>query len=168
MTEIILNYNFGEFKDELKKMIEETLKQFPEFDVLEKLYVDRIDDNSGRLGVAYFTKQRTVKIGLRWKPTYHTIAHEIIHILRGRKLIDCPASEFATDVFASSRNELFNDDYCCYIEHSKEIFDKDKDLHRKLMLKGIEYYKTHGKRLWCKFLKTDIEKARGEMITNDN
>lgn len=164
VVDIILSDKFSQKEKEvLHKMMEETLVYFPQFEELGAIQVNKIEAEHP-LGLAYFTP--IPKIALRFKPTYHTIAHELIHVLRGKKLIDIPASEIATDVFASARAELFNDSPCYYVDHSQEIYAYDKDLFRHLMVRGAKYYKKHGKYKWCRIMKSDLTIAKAGVTSN--
>jgi len=144
-------------RDVLEKQVMYALDQFNELQKLETLRVDKIRSGDHVLGRANFSRDMNARISLQFPATMHTIGHELTHIARHKKLIDIPASEFATDVFTTARNDLFNDAPCVYVEYSKEIFDWSPKVHRQLMLVGVMYYQKYGKIKWCIELKKDVQ-----------
>lgn len=152
--EIVISSKFTEeMQMEVRKLVDETIIFFPEASKLGSLTINRLNDDSPYLGMAYFS---TGSIALKWKPCHHTIAHELVHILRGRYLINIPASEYATDVFGTARAKLFNGK-CPYVDYSPEIYEADPEQHFAFMLRGVDYFAKFGKYKWCRLLKKDMK-----------
>jgi hypothetical protein len=158
MITIAISKAFSDAEREvLEKQVMYALDHFNELQVLNSLRVDKIRQGDHVLGRANYSKGMDARISLQYPASMHTIGHELTHIARHKKLIDIPASEFATDVFTTARNDLFNDNPCVYVEYSSEIFKWSPKVHRMLMMVGVMYYQKYGKIKWCNELKKDVQ-----------
>jgi hypothetical protein len=160
MTKIKLSNKFSEKQKRIiADRIARAISCFPEFEKIDVLRIERTK-REGVLGECYWSSRP--RISLAWRengPNMHTIGHELVHLLRIRKLIDIPASELATDVYATAKSEMFNDDACHYVPYALDIYYYSRALFRSIMVRGIEHYAAYGKRKWCNKLKSDLRTA---------
>jgi hypothetical protein len=93
--------------------------------------------------------------------TYHTIAHELVHLLQRREL-EIPAGERACDVFSLARHWTLNDDRPSYIRIPVDLLDSDGRLHdeRARMVFGVAreaiVQRAHGMRRYLSFFEEEI------------
>jgi hypothetical protein len=100
--------------------------------------------------------------------TYHTIAHELVHLLQLRDL-GIPSGEKACDVFSLARHWTLNDDRPSYIRIPLELLDRDGRLGDRQSRMVFEVareavvQRSQGMRLYLSFFEEEMVRraARG-------
>jgi len=93
--------------------------------------------------------------------TYHTIAHEMIHLLQRRDL-GIPGGEKACDVFSLSRHWTLNDDRPSYIRVPVDLLDdrgRLADAHARLVFsvaREAVVRRGHGMRNYISFFECEL------------
>jgi hypothetical protein len=90
-------------------------------------FFPELDDRPLRIGLTRAASGMAVPGGdeLWFNPSnisYHTIAHELVHLLQGHDGI--PKSERSCDLFALARHWTLNDEQPCYLRTPKMLVDE--------------------------------------------
>lgn len=104
-------------KNEVLRMVAYVRRYFPE-----------LDGETVTVGLTRAASGMAVPGGTRiWlnpsRLSYHTISHELLHLLQCRNL-DIPAGEKACDVFSFARHWTLNDERPSYVKVPREIVDE--------------------------------------------
>jgi hypothetical protein len=104
-------------KNEVLRMVAYVRRYFPE-----------LDGETVTVGLTRAASGMAVPGGTRiWlnpsRLSYHTISHELVHLLQCRNL-DIPAGEKACDVFSFARHWTLNDERPSYVKVPREMVDE--------------------------------------------
>jgi len=104
-------------KNEVLRMVAYVRRYFPE-----------LDGETVTVGLTRAASGMAVPGGTRiWlnpsRLSYHTISHELLHLLQCRNL-DIPAGEKACDVFSFARHWTLNDERPSYVKVPRQIVDE--------------------------------------------
>lgn len=93
--------------------------------------------------------------------SYHTIAHELMHLLQCRDL-GIPSGEKACDVFALARHWTLNDDRPSYVRIPAALLDADgrlNDAHARVVFEVAHeavVQRVHGMRRYLSFFEAEL------------
>ncbi len=104
-------------KNDVLRMVSYVRRYFPE-----------LDKETVTVGLTRAASGMAVPGGTRiWlnpsRLSYHTISHELVHLLQCREL-DIPAGEKACDVFSFARHWTLNDERPSYVKVPREMVDE--------------------------------------------
>lgn len=104
-------------KNDVLRMVSYVRRYFPE-----------LDQETVTVGLTRAASGMAVPGGTRiWlnpsRLSYHTISHELLHLLQCRNL-DIPAGEKACDVFSFARHWTLNDERPSYVKVPRQIVDE--------------------------------------------
>jgi hypothetical protein len=142
-------------KNEVLRMVEYVRRYFPE-----------LDSETVTVGLTRAASGMAVPGGKRiWlnpsRLSYHTISHELIHLLQCRDLA-IPAGEKACDVFSFARHWTLNDERPSYVKVPREIVDERgrfNEANAKLLFavaREAITQRTHGLRNYISFFEAEL------------
>jgi hypothetical protein len=102
--------------------------------------------------------------------SYHTIAHELIHLLQLRNL-GIPSGERACDVFSLARHWTLNDDRPSYVRVPRSICEEDGALSERVGRAIFEAasdalaLRAQGRRNYIAYFEQSIERRSLDLAT---